>query len=184
MQKLRILTFISLAIMLSISIITKTTASKPLSPKFSSVYTDINKQCKAAFKSVGEGQDMPLKCKGYGGYEIRIDYSAMSSHLRVQPTGGEAVVTLMSQPLNYYDNKKVEWRMADGKPFAIIVRVNRYKDESGNIDTDTYSEQNKTGESLLVKGLKGYENIDGAVDAKTPDANFKARQLADEKYGK
>ena len=182
MFKIRILIIICLAILLSIGIARHTAASKASAPKFSSAYTILNRECKAALKSVGEGQDMPLSCKGYGGYEIRIDYSAMSAHLRVQPASGEAIVTLMPQPLGAYDRKRVEWRLANGKPFAIIVRVNRYKDESGNIDTDTYSQQNKTGESLLVKGLKGYENIDGAVDAKTPDANMKARDLADRAY--
>jgi hypothetical protein len=173
-----------LAILLSLGTLAQRTQSKTSAPKFSSVYTDLSKQCKNAVKSVGEGQDMPLKCKGYGGYEIGIGYSAMSSHLGVQMVGGDMVVSVIPQPLSYYDNKKVEWRLADGKPFAVIIRVNRYKDEGGSLDIGSYSEQNKTGESLLVKGLKGYENIDGAVDARMPDANVKARQLADQSYGK
>jgi hypothetical protein len=183
MSKIRVSVFLCLTVLLSLGAFAQRTQSKLRAPKFSSAYTDLNKECKAAFKSVGEGQDMPLKCKGYGGYDIGIGYSAMSSHLSVQLVGGEAVVSVMPQPLSYYDNKKVEWRMADGKPFAVIIRVNRYKNE-GSMDTDTYSEQNKTGESLLVKGLKGYEHIDGAVDARTPGANVKARQLADEQYRK
>lgn len=184
MSKIRISAFLGLAILLSLSVAANRTESRTSTTQFSSVYTNLSKQCKSAFKSVGEGQDMPLKCKGYGGYEIRIDYSAMSANLRVQPVKGEAVVNLMAQPLSYYDKKNVEWRQADGKPFAVIVRVNRYKDESGNIDADTFSEQNKTGESLLIRGLKGYEYVDGAVDAKTPDANAKAREMADAQYKK
>jgi predicted secreted protein len=38
---------------------------------------------------------------------------------------------------------------------------------------------NKAGELLLVKGLKGYEQIDIEVAARTPDANAKARELTD-----
>jgi hypothetical protein len=38
---------------------------------------------------------------------------------------------------------------------------------------------NKAGELLLVKGLKGYEQIDIEVVARTPDANAKARELTD-----
>ena len=37
----------------------------------------------------------------------------------------------------------------------------------------------KTGEALIIKGLKGFEHIDFQVDAKTPSANLKARQMAD-----
>ena len=29
-------------------------------PKISSAFTDLSKECKNAFKTVGEGQDMPL----------------------------------------------------------------------------------------------------------------------------
>lgn len=184
MSNIRIFALLCSAILLSLGTLAQRTPSRTYATQFLSVYTDLSKQCRNAFKRVGEGQDMPLKCKGYGGYEIGIGYSAMSSHLVISPVGGDAVVSVMSQPLSYYDNKKIEWRLANGKPFAVIIRVNRYKDESGNIDAGTYAEQNKTGESLLVKGLKGYENIDGAVDAKLPDANAKARQLADQSYGK
>src|SRR4051794_3786814 len=56
---------------------------------FTSAYTDLNKDCEPAFKDeeIGEGQDMPLKCKGYGGYYISIGYSAWASHLAVQMEG-------------------------------------------------------------------------------------------------
>ncbi|HKS29517.1 MAG TPA: hypothetical protein VJS44_16940 [Pyrinomonadaceae bacterium] len=157
------------------------TSSKGTAPKFTSLYTDLSKQCRDALPSVGEGQDMPLKCKGYGGYQISIGYSAASSHLAIVTASDEQVVSIGPQPLSYYDNKKVEWRMADGKPFAVIIRVSIYKD-TGTMDMDTYSDKNKTGESLLVRGLKGYEYVDGAVDARQPDANVKARQLADSQY--
>ncbi len=42
--------------------------------------------------------------------------------------------------------------------------------------------ENKTGESLVVKGLKGYERIDFEVDARASDANAKARELADKAF--
>ena len=152
-----------------------------LAANFTSAYTDLKKQCKNAFKSVGEGQDMPLRCKGYGGYEIRIDYSAASSHLRVQPVGNKTdeAITLATQPLTYSDHRKIEWRLADGKPFAVIFRVDKSKADD---PTELWQPQNKTGEALMVKGLKGYEHIDFEVDAKEPDANAKARAKADAAY--
>ena len=145
---------------------------------FTSAYTDLKKQCKNAVKSVGEGQDMPLRCKGYGGYEIIIDYSAASSSLRVQPVGDktEEAIALAMQPLTYNEKRKIEWRLADGKPFAVIFRVDKSKSDD---PTAMWQPENKTGEALMVKGLKGYEQIDFEVDAKEPQANAKARAKAD-----
>jgi hypothetical protein len=152
------------------------------------VYTDLNKECKNAFKSVGEGQDMPLKCKGYGGYHIDIGYSAWGSHIAVGMVKDKNFsVSLGSQNLDYSEDKgrKVEWRMADGQPFAVILRISNYNQNAAEASGDNpYQDKYKTGETLIVKGLKGYEYIDFSVDAKTPDANVKAREMADGGYAK
>lgn len=175
--------FICSAIILSLCFASVSGAGKASAPAFSSAYTDLNKDCRDAFKEVGEGQDMPLRCKGYGGYYIYIYYSAWASHINAQMMGRDDVtISLAMQELGYSDAKgrKIEWRMADGKPFAVILRVSHYKElNDGN---NPFDEKLKTGESLMVKGLKGYEHIDGSVDARTPDANVKARQLADSQY--
>lgn len=152
--------------------------------KFSSLYTSLKTECRAAIKlKKGEenGQDMPLKCKGYGGYEIRIDYSAASSNLRVQPLGNKSdeSIGLGMQPINYDQTRRIEWRLANGKPFAVIYRIEKSKSEQPE---EMWSPQNRAGESLVVKGLKGYEDISFEVDAKTPDANVRAREMADKAY--
>lgn len=153
--------------------------------QFSSVYTDLKKDCQPAFKlKKGEemqGDDMPLKCKGYGGYEIRIDYSAASSHLRVQPIGDKSddAINLGSQPINYDQTHKIEWRLANGKPFALILRLEKSKSEQPE---EMWWPKNKSGESLVVKGLKEYEQIDFEVDAKTPNANRRAQEMAEGAY--
>ena len=152
-------------------------------PKFSSTYTDLKTQCKpAAAGEAPEGDDMPLRCEGYGGYEVRIDFSAASSHLRILPTGHDAEdsIDLAAQPLNYDAKRKIEWRLADGKPFAVIFRVDQSTDE---VDpAERWRPENKRGVALLVKGLKGYEHIDFAVDARGRDANAQARDVADRAY--
>jgi hypothetical protein len=163
-------------------------AAHSRAPAFSSAYTDLNKECKDALKEVGEGQDMPLKCKGYGGYHIYIYYSAWASHINADMDKDENVsISLASQSLSYSDEKgrKIEWRMADGKPFAVILRISNYNTEKANVTGDNpFDDKYKTGESLIVKGLKGYEHIDATVDAKTPDANARAREIADSGYAK
>src|SRR5215213_2938642 len=162
----------------------------PAGPAFTSAYTDLNKDCKGAVKEseVGEGQDMPLKCKGYGGYYISIGYSAMASHVGVQMEGDEdSLIGLINAGIGYSDEpgRKVEWRMADGKPFAVIIRVTNYDVPKAEAAADSpYQDKYKTGETLVVKGLKGYERIDFTVDAKDPKANEKAREMADSNYAK
>ncbi|HKQ54125.1 MAG TPA: hypothetical protein VJT74_17240 [Pyrinomonadaceae bacterium] len=167
-----------------------TPAPTAAGPAFTSDYTDLNKDCKAAFKEseIGEGQDMPLKCKGYGGYYVSIGYSAMASHVGVQKEGDDdSLIGLVNQGIGYSDEpgRKVEWRMADGKPFAVIIRATSYDVPKAEEKADSpYKDKYKTGETLIVKGLKGYEQIDFTVDAKTPNANEKAREMADSNFVK
>src|SRR2546421_1900100 len=119
----------ALAVMWGAFVFSQPVSSHEQAAKVSSLYTDLKTECKAAIKlkkgESAEGQDMPLRCKGYGGYEVRIDYSAASSSLRVQPLGDKSdqAITLGMQPLDYDQKRKIEWRLANGKPFAIIYRV-------------------------------------------------------------
>jgi hypothetical protein len=189
MLKSKCLAFIGLALLCCASLLSLTTAAKNPPPVFTSVYTDLNKECKNAFKSVGEGQDMPLKCKGYGGYSLYISYSAWASAIYADPTNGrsresDTLIFLAMQQLNYDQEKgrKIEWRLADGKPFAVIMRISKYSEDAGANGDNPFDPKYKTGEALIVKGLKG-QNIDFEVDVKsTPNPNEKARQLADGNY--
>jgi hypothetical protein len=174
--------FLKMAVLCCAVLFSQPVSSNGQASDFSSVYTDLSKDCKAALKEVGEGQDMPLKCKGYGDYEIFIDYSAMSAHLRVQSANGETVASLPPQPLDYFSKRKLEWRLVRGKPFAIIIRVDRYKDEGGSIDVGYYDKRNRTGEYLLIAGLKGSEYINEMIDTRNANANAEARELADRRY--
>jgi hypothetical protein len=155
------------------------------SPRFSSLYTNLKTECQPAIK-LKRGEelegDMPLRCKGYGGYEIRVGYSAMSSQFSINRIGSDSedVVVSTMQPLNYDLKRKVEWRLANGKPFAVIYRIDLTKGTTA--DADMWSAENKTGESLVVKSLKGFEEIEFEIDAKNPQANVKAREMADSAY--
>lgn len=136
-------------------------------------------------KGEESGSDMPLRCKGYGGYEINIGYSASSSQFSINRVGkpDEDVVTSTMQPIDYDLKRKVEWRFANGKPFAVIYRIDLTKGDSSDA-IGMWSKENKTGEHLVIKGLKGFEHINFEVDAKTADANVKAREMADAAYAK
>src|SRR6185436_15661898 len=155
--------------------------------RFSSLYTNLKTQCASTVKlKKGEepqGDDIPLKCRGYGGYEVRIDYSAASSHLRLQPlrANSDDSINLATQPVGYDQNHKIEWRLANGKPFAVIYRIDKSKSDQPE---EMWSPENKSGEALVIKGLKGFKQIDFEIDAKSPDANLKAREMADQAYTK
>lgn len=183
---LRLKTWTSFGLVLSFAMLLDAGSASTQARRFSSLYTDLKTQCKAAIR-VKRGEefegDMPLRCSGYGGYEVRIDYSAASSHLRLQPMRGNSdeAINLAMQPINYDQTHRIEWRLANGKPFAVIFRIDKSKSDQPE---DKWSPENKTGESLVIKGLKGFEHIDFEVDGKTADANLQARRMADEGYAR
>jgi hypothetical protein len=150
--------------------------------RFSSVYSALTK-CGSGMTKKEEreaekhGSDIPTVCKGYGGYSVDISYSACSSSFSL--VKGEERISLGMQAIDW-KQKTVEWRLANGKPFAIIIRVYDYAGD------DTCATGGKiTGESLHVQGLKGFDHIDETVEVKgTPNPNVKARMLADQGYAK
>jgi hypothetical protein len=169
------ITLVLLSLVSSINSSTAQTATR-----FSSGYTDLTK-CgsgmtkKEEREAEARGTDIPTLCKGYGGYNIFVGYSACSSHISADK--GEESIPIATQAGDF-KQKTVEWRLANGKPFAIIFRVYEYGGD------DLCATGGKiTGESLIVQGLKGYEHIDATVNVKgTPNPNVKARELADKSY--
>jgi hypothetical protein len=153
--------------------------TKQTTPKFSSVYTSLDKNCKTI---EGEnGSDNAYDCRGVGGYRVFIWYAAVAEMIAVGRSGNndDRIFLDMHDIFSDYSKVKLEWRMANGKPFAVIMRVFKYGEEKKN-ESDYWGK--KIGEELKIVGLKGFENIDFKVDAKTPDANAKARELADNGY--
>ncbi|MCP3141865.1 hypothetical protein [Pyxidicoccus xibeiensis] len=127
-----------------------------------------------------EGSDAPIYCLGPGGtYTLSESYSAYDIQRDVSLTDDAARFSVDLRPkaecpVARY-GPKLEWRLKDGKPFAVIQRVTCYA-----LDEALYAPGKRLGEYLVVKGLKGYESIDGEVPVKTKGANDKARAIADE----
>ncbi len=143
------------------------------------MYTDLRKQCKAIRETAStEGGDPAARCTGYGGYRIFMYYSATSATLGVQRVADGTDVTELGTDYGSYGSRgeKIEWRMADGKPFAVIFRQWKYRGEGA--DGTMYSGQ-RIGSTLLVKGLPGWERINTEVDGTRADANARARSAAD-----
>lgn len=142
---------------------------------FSSVYTNLDTDCTS---SGGEdGGHVSTICKDIRGHKINYFDSAAALHFSVNRFRGNDSISLATQPLNYdIKTRKIEWRLANGRPFAVIMRINKFETNDDGIPGKI------TGEYLIVKGLDNFEKIDFEVDAKTKNANEEARKLADSGY--
>src|ERR1043166_2846956 len=139
--------------------------------RFSSAYTDLSKDCKAKFKKAAEGQDMPVICKGFGGYLITSNPYALGVQYSVENPKfkkGDDLKSILVGDVSSSGRRLVEWRMADGKPFAIIFRSDKRKD--GDVDNT------KLTKVLIVTGLHGFDKIAYEIDAKSANANVRARE--------
>ena len=167
-------TFLFTSMLFLLASVSLSARSGPVSTRFTSAYTTLTK-CGSGMAKKEEreaeknGSDIPTRCKGYGGYDVYIYYSACSSIFTLDK--GDESISLGMQAVNW-KQKTVEWRLGNSKPFAVIMRVYDYAGD------DLCTSSGKiTGSSLIVKGLKGYD-IDETVDAKsTPNPNAKAREL-------
>lgn len=142
---------------------------------FSSKYTNLDSDCTS--EGGEEGGHVLTTCNNVSGYYISYFDSAANLHFSVQTFGDEDHVNLASQPLSYETkNRKIEWRLANGRPFAVIMRINTFETGDDGIPGKI------TGEYLIVKGIGKFGKIDFEVDAKTSNANEEARKLADNGY--
>jgi hypothetical protein len=151
-------------------------AAKPRPVKFTSVYTSFATGCKV-FRASNGGDDAYL-CRGVGGYSVRVYSSAASTHINAELKGSEETFTIATVSVGFDESKtRLEWRLANGKPFAVIMRVPRY----GPVTDDHPYLGEVVGQELVISGLKGFE-IDSSVNANSPGANAKAREIADKAY--
>ncbi|HMS09982.1 MAG TPA: hypothetical protein PKE66_10895 [Pyrinomonadaceae bacterium] len=129
-------------------------------PEFTSVYTDLTKGCES--KGGDEGGHVSTFCKGPGGYQIHFFDAATIYQLNVADAARDWEEPVLSFGLDKLKAVgRVEWRLADGIPFAIAV-----KDPSDG--------------RVIVRGLKGFERIKFESEGK--NAGTDARGGADNEY--
>lgn len=138
----------------------------------SSAYTDLDKDCE--MQDSEEGAHTSTFCKGYGGYRLHIFDSATTLEFNIER--GDEGVRIASQSLSYpLKESKLEWRLADGEPFAVILRT--YHQRGSGMGRGT--------EMLTVRGLNDFQEINHSIDVRTtPNANEKAREYADAAYAR
>jgi len=180
-KSLILITFLGLILFGTVAAQKKDAASKT---KFTSVYTDFEKDCT---RDDGE-ENRSANCKGVGGYGLSIedndcclDFSITLPEGTLEEDEYPPDWLQLDSQLPDFDKKlkgrKAEWRLADGKPFAVIIRFDRW-----GYDPDARVDK-VTGEYLIVQGLKDFESIRFEIDTKkTPQADEKVRGLAEAAY--
>lgn len=167
--------YVPSAYILNITIARRETAPENGETDFTSVFTDLKTDC--VEQESTEGGHVSFFCKGAGNYRIHYFDSATTLEFYAETLDREKSVHLASQSLNYPDkNRRIEWRLADGKPFAVIMPVYEYETKDGLI---AYPAK-VTSEKIIVKGLDGFERIDFSENGK--GAINRARTLADNDY--
>jgi hypothetical protein len=145
--------------------------------RFSSAYTSLGKACKVLKGSNG-GDDAYL-CNGVGAYRVRVYSSAAATHIVAEIKGTDEILQVATVSAGFDESRsRIEWRLANGRPFAVIMRIPRY----GPPTDDHPSFGEAVGQELAIKGLKGFASLNASVGARTPGANAKARARADKAY--
>lgn len=188
MPKPVVLIFAILLLVYGASVLALYVVSKRGAPKFTSAYSVTNKNCERTIENADAGGRQPASqtCDGYGDYRLRKSFGAVSTQISVvnKDEGFTLPLDKAGECLPAYGGK-MEWRLADRKPFAVIVKIVCYKNETPADGYSYYADENRRGEFLIVRGLKGHERISYEVDAKsTTDAEDEARRLADQSYDK
>jgi hypothetical protein len=144
--------------------------------EFTSFYTDLETDCRVQ-ESV-EGSHVSTFCQGPGNFRIHYFDSATTLSFRAETTDRRESVHLTEQSLSYpEENTVIEWRLADGKPFAVLMQTSEYKrnETDGLIKYPTET----LGSERIVRGLNGFEQIEFAVGGNEFQT---ARQTADNAY--
>jgi hypothetical protein len=171
----------------------KQSAAKAKASIYTQVYSQYTRACKDVdMNTVSEGEDVPQLCKGYGGYwlyrtsavyrvSLAIQDSARKFTVPVLAAENEKAKELEKACVKKFGDK-IEWLVENGKPFAFILRVSYFKDTSD--EQMVFNPQNKVGEFLFVRGLKGFEALQHEVSVTDTayNPNEQARMLAHRFY--
>jgi hypothetical protein len=139
-----------------------------------SVYTPIgDKQCRT-LKSAEAGDDgFEARCRGAAGYSLILSEGDLRQNITViTPKGKEHSLELWSTVSSGFSSvgPKVEWRLANAKPVALILRYNTSEDAEA---------PNKNTSYLAVAKITATEICVTDKISPGPKANEDARRAAD-----
>jgi hypothetical protein len=137
--------------------------------ELSSAYTKLDpKACKDVTPLDAGGYGGVSKCKGYAGIEVRVAEGDLRMFVSYGADAAKQTAAEQTLPQFNTIGDTLEWRLADGKPFATILRY-------------CWDSDNGEGSTLVVTKLGkmdachvGYVSATG-----NPNANVLARTVAD-----
>jgi|GEM_PF-4475803 len=156
---------LALAVLVSMSMLAIADTRKP---RISSTTTGLypSKSCKTKIAG-GEGQDPVLRCPAPKTFDVEVFFSAQDTHVTVTGKG-------KSVSFSGLVGNKLEWRLANGVPFALLVEISDADPEnvgaSINARVEVIPFPDSTHQTAPLKSKK-------ASDVK--NAWAKARELAD-----
>jgi len=148
-----------------IAVVVAGSAAEAQPARVTSAYTKLDLDKCIAIDPVEEPQSYRLRCKGYAGVPLFVQNGDDRYDV---DAGREDADEIWADSFDY-PGATVEWRLARGKPFAIIYRLN-----SANPEAPKWSR-------LMVETIgraKPGCRI-ASIDARARDANIQARRTAD-----
>jgi hypothetical protein len=114
-------------------------------PKITSQTTGLypSKACKTKIKGE-DGSDPVLRCPALKGFDVEVSFSAINTLVSLTSKAGTDI------KLDGAIGNKLEWRLLDGKPFAVLVEV-------GDNDTDDDGKPIVRNRRIEVNGLDGHD---------------------------
>lgn len=148
---------------------------------FSSQFTDFAKDCETPVGQGRSSEHISTFCKGYGDYRVHIFDTATTLEINAETDKEMEIYHVATQSLDYdIDNQKLEWRMANGKPFAVILQASKYQTSQNGLISYP---QKIVGSHYIVRGLEGFEDLSYEMDiTRDPNLLQKAREMADAAY--
>ena len=145
-------------------------AVRPPANGVASAYTDLNlAQCQTT-SQVEEGDSMSWRCPGLGDVPLFVS----TGDLRYDIDAGVSNDNFQTLPPFNENPARIEWRLRDNRPFAIIFRL--------TLATNEQTEWSGSALGVATVGTAGKPGCTIAwIDGNVPDANEVARRIADER---
>jgi hypothetical protein len=143
-------------------------AAPAAAQSLSSRYTMLDRQRCRTLETIPEGESVRRRCPGLAGVPLFVNEGDGRSEIDAGFDDGE----WESLPAFNTIGDRIEWRLSGGRPFAIIYRLRTAATESA-----------PAGSALIVERIGHGASAPGCriglIDGALPDANVRARALAD-----
>ncbi len=142
----------------------------PAASGVTSAYTDIDLARCESLSSDPEHDSASWRCPGHGDVPIFIS----SGDLRYDVDAGVDNQNFQTLPPFNENPTRVEWRLRDGRPFAMIFRL--------RLATNEQTEWSASALGIATVGAPGRPGCTIAwIDGNVPEANAVAQRLADQR---